>query len=157
LSPPKLAKYFIDSTTARLKCFSHFFVLLNCKTNVCKRTSLSNYLSPPENAKLQKSSRPTNFSIEPSWTKIVSPEKVLVSQTTRLCRKSLYFRKLSTKNVNLEPAKNCQRRQLGVGVNGRNYIQLGIAGCFPVELHRRCCGLRTLLSAPKPQLTYSFC
>jgi len=41
--------------------------------------------------------------------------------------------------------------------NGRNYMQLGIAGCFPVEPHNRCCGLRTLLSAPKPQLTYSFC
>ena len=41
--------------------------------------------------------------------------------------------------------------------NGRNYIQLGIAGCFPVEPHRRFCGLRTLLSARKPQLIYSFC
>ena len=41
--------------------------------------------------------------------------------------------------------------------NGRNYMQLGIAGCFPVEPRCRCCGLRTLLSAPKPQLTYSFC
>ena len=38
--------------------------------------------------------------------------------------------------------------------NGRNYMQLGIAGCFPVEPHGCCCGLRTLLSAPKPQLTY---
>jgi len=42
-------------------------------------------------------------------------------------------------------------------VNGRNYMQLGIAGCIPVEPRCRCCGLRTLLSAPKPQLTYSFC
>jgi len=41
--------------------------------------------------------------------------------------------------------------------NGRNYMQLGIAGCIPVEPRCRCCGLRTLLSAPKPQLTYSFC
>jgi len=41
-----------------------------------------------------------------------------------------------------------------LGVNGRNYMQLGIAGCFPVEPHGCCCGLRTLLSAPKPQLTY---
>jgi len=41
--------------------------------------------------------------------------------------------------------------------NGRNYMQLGIAVCFPVEPRCRCCGLRTLLSAPKPQLTYSFC
>ncbi|MBP1618728.1 MAG: hypothetical protein H6Q14_2555 [Bacteroidetes bacterium] len=41
--------------------------------------------------------------------------------------------------------------------NGRNYIQLGIAGFVPVEPHRRFCGLRTLLSAQKPQLLYSFC
>src|SRR5690606_2904826 len=41
--------------------------------------------------------------------------------------------------------------------DGRNYMQLGIAGCFPVEPQRGFCGLRTLLSAPKPQLTYSFC
>jgi hypothetical protein len=36
-------------------------------------------------------------------------------------------------------------------------MQLGIAGCFRVETHRRCCGLRTLLSVLKPKLTYSFC
>jgi len=36
-------------------------------------------------------------------------------------------------------------------------MQLGIAGFVPVEPRCRCCGLRTLLSAPKPQLTYSFC
>jgi len=41
--------------------------------------------------------------------------------------------------------------------NGRNYMQLGIAGFVPVEPRCCCCGLRTLLSAPKPQLTYSFC
>ena len=41
--------------------------------------------------------------------------------------------------------------------NGRNYMQLGIAGCFPVEPRCCCCGLRTFPSAPKPQLTYSFC
>ena len=36
-------------------------------------------------------------------------------------------------------------------------MQLGIAGFVPVEPHRGYCGLRTLLSAPNPQLTYSFC
>ena len=41
--------------------------------------------------------------------------------------------------------------------NGRNYMQLPTAGCFPVEPHRRCCGLHGLLSARKRQLTYSFC
>lgn len=30
---------------------------------------------------------------------------------------------------------------LKVAANGRNYIQLGIAGCVSVEPHRRCCGL----------------
>ena len=44
-----------------------------------------------------------------------------------------------------------------ISANVRNYMQLGIAGCFPVEPRCRCCGLRNLLSAPKPQLTYSFC
>src|SRR5574344_1846261 len=44
-----------------------------------------------------------------------------------------------------------------IAPNGRNYMQLGIAGFVPVEPRCRCCGLRTLLSAPKPQLTYSFC
>ena len=29
-----------------------FFVLLKCKTNVCKRTSVSKYQSLPENAKV---------------------------------------------------------------------------------------------------------
>ena len=44
-----------------------------------------------------------------------------------------------------------------IGNNGRNYMQLPTAGCFPVEPHRRCCGLHGLLSARKRQLTYSFC
>ena len=44
-----------------------------------------------------------------------------------------------------------------VAANGRNYMQLGIAGCFPVEPRSRCCGLRGLLSALKRQLTHSFC
>ena len=33
----------------------------------------------------------------------------------------------------------------------------GFAGCYPVEPRCCCCGLRTFPSAPKPQLTYSFC
>jgi len=41
--------------------------------------------------------------------------------------------------------------------NGRNYMQLPTAGCSPVEPHRRFCGLHSLLSARKRQLTYSFC
>lgn len=41
--------------------------------------------------------------------------------------------------------------------NGRNYMQLPTAVNFPVEPHRLCCGLHGLLSAPKRQLTYSFC
>ena len=36
-------------------------------------------------------------------------------------------------------------------------MQLPTAGGFPVEPHRRCCGLHGLLSARKRQLTYSFC
>jgi len=36
-------------------------------------------------------------------------------------------------------------------------MQLEDTGFFPVKPHRRCCGLRTLLSAPKTQFTYSFC
>ena len=44
-----------------------------------------------------------------------------------------------------------------IDANGRNYMQLGIAGFVPVKPRCRCCGLRTFLSAPKPQLTYSFC
>lgn len=51
----------------------------------------------------------------------------------------------------------CEFLFLQLGDNGRNYMQLGIAGCFPVEPRCCCCGLRTLLSTPKPQLTYSFC
>jgi hypothetical protein len=35
-------------------------------------------------------------------------------------------------------------------------MKLGIVGCFPIEPRRRCCGLRALFSAPKPQLTYGF-
>ena len=50
-----------------------------------------------------------------------------------------------------------QKHILTIGGNGRNYMQLGIAGCFPVEPRCRCCGLWTLLSARNPQLTYSFC
>jgi hypothetical protein len=36
-------------------------------------------------------------------------------------------------------------------------MQLPTAGCIPVEPHRSCCGLHSLLSARKRQLTYSFC
>ena len=48
-------------------------------------------------------------------------------------------------------------RAVMVAHNGRNYMQLGIAGCFHVKPRNRFCGLRTFLSARKPQLTYSFC
>src|SRR5574344_360802 len=48
-------------------------------------------------------------------------------------------------------------RAVMVAHNGRNYMQLPTAGCFPVEPQRRCCGLHSLLSAQKRQLTYSFC
>ena len=46
---------------------------------------------------------------------------------------------------------------LNMNANGRNYMQLPTAGGFPVEPHRRYCGLHGLLSARKRQLTYSFC
>jgi len=41
---------------------------------------------------------------------------------------------------------------LNEDINGRNYMQLPTAGGFPVEPHRRCCGLYSLLSARKRQL-----
>ena len=48
-------------------------------------------------------------------------------------------------------------RAVMVAHNGRNYMQLPTAGGFSVEPHRCCCGLHSLLSARKRQLTYSFC
>ena len=63
---------------------------------------------------------------------------------------------VKTRNVNIDKCLFIVW-SFTVAGNGRNYMQLGIAGCFPVEPRNRFCGLRTLLSAPRPQLTYSFC
>jgi hypothetical protein len=42
-------------------------------------------------------------------------------------------------------------------ISFRNYMQLPIAGFVPVEPHRRCCGLRALLSERNRQLIIAAC
>ena len=76
-----------------------------------------------------------------------------------ICLKEIIFYILSLLNFLCLKYMNFLFSTVGcnIAANGRNYMQLPTAGGFPVEPHRRCCGLHGLLSARKRQLTYSFC
>ena len=63
------------------------------------------------------------------------------------------------KTDNKQPEFYKQLKNLNGGLVGRlrvrNYKPMWLAGCVPFEPRCRCCG-QTLLSAPKPHLTYRF-